>query len=167
MGLDYTVYVGPYVKCINPLVDVEEKYRACTNPVCKSFKKQTSESGFCKDCGQPIGTITRTKKKAKVSAWELREQINERLANVNTEYPWDELKRPDAEVDIWISNINGKGGDRFDPKSESKYFDLTNFDIGREMETFGIDFHKEIGQLVAAYGSENIEIRWGVFNWIY
>ena len=171
MSIDYTVYVGPYVKCMNPLVDIEEGYNACTNPVCKLYKRELlgvgSVKGFCQGCGQPIGTLIRKKQKSKINPWEVRESINEQLANVCAESAeWVELILADeAKFDIWIPNVDRGNGEQFDPKSEYKYFDMTDHDIVGDIDAFKTNFVKEIQTLVEAYGDANVRIRWGVFNW--
>jgi hypothetical protein len=171
MGIDYSVYVGPYVKCTNPLVEVESSIRTCTNPVCKTYKNQIWDltAKYCRECGSPIGETAIKKSNTKVNASELYEHgVKEQLHMAGRESGWEELKRKDAEIDIWIANVKRPEADcgiNFDPKSDRKYIDLTHHSKIDSIEQFTDAFYKEITQLREAYGSDNVEVKWGIFNW--
>ena len=176
MSIDYTVHVGPYVKCANPFVEQDEKSKGCTNPVCQFYKKlihmlQNSlghgVATFCQGCGQPISEWATKKITTKVNSSELFEfEMNQRLCMAATEYGFKELKNEKSKIEIWIANVKRPYcGVNFDPKETNNYFDLTNHNSKEEMEGFLASFAIEIDKLEKAYGKNNVEVKWGIFNW--
>lgn len=164
MGIDYTVYVGPFLKCKNAKVDGERTIRTCTKPSCKQNKKESwdRDKKFCEECGSPIGDVVIKVKQDKVDCDP--SIVNDKLMIYR-------LDAKDAHgYDVWISNQyrQNRGKVRefsFDPKSDGEqYVEISIEMIRDEMQEFVQQFEKQIDKLTRLYGEDNVELKWGLIH---
>jgi len=151
MSVSYNTYIGPYIEVHNPPRDIKHTYYSCVNNLCNNYKKPNSDA-FCSKCG---GTICKFTIPIKASIkFDIAEEFNDRLAEINLEYPSPEL------FHYYISNKNGIGAgitigyDTVTPIYEKMIFNKT-----QEMEK---KFANEITRLREVFGKDKVSIKWGV-----
>lgn len=154
MGVDYHVYVGPYIeiKAKELTQTVSFQYRGCTNSICN--KKDTSQVGnFCSQCGQPI-TLIDAEEEEQVDVYEALENLKiENLDPGSEDKDYIRLYPNHDELVTVSANI------KYDGLSE----DLSNLDIQEEIDKVKVLFSKELRLLEETYGAKPV-IKWGIFS---
>lgn len=158
MGVSYTTYVGPYIRCQNTRIGARAKVRGCPNKECPRFAKQES-AHFCGTCGTKIEDVEVFVKHKKVSVGDMIEALDQRMTCLNGNTSgW-----PDKDVDIWTPNVKVEGLRRcwLDEHfiGEQK---ITAEQITQEMFLLMTGMAPEMDMLSKAYGSENTKLFWGV-----
>lgn len=155
MGVDYNVYVGPYieyrVQIITTLIS------PCTQEDCPK-----SQDPYCPQCGMSAEKqskmLTVKREEPEIYFWE--EPFNERFYNPRSHSPLgaeeDEMKTYQA-----LPNI-GNWGDNIDPKYEEDIIEMQNLDIQEIVSRFEYEFEKELNILKEMCGIENVEVKYGV-----
>jgi hypothetical protein len=161
MGVDYSVYLGPYIVAKNSREEVTKTRRSCTNANCKEATKQVydAEKKFCPTCGTAIGDVAYTTTAPKVGAWEIAEEQD--LCVVPTEY----MKDVDKGTNMYIPNVTGvKRKFSCDARKE-RIAEVTPELIADELAAFTVFYEKGIAALHAAYGQTNVTIHWGLIQY--
>lgn len=157
MGLDYSLYLGPYVVCDGqPKTTVVVKRKACNKKRCKEFKRSTT-SKFCSQCGSKIENAEFEEQYDKDIAYEL---LNEKLtqAGRSTSAPFDKH--------VYYPNV--KFSDNREYRIDHQIASLTSIspdDIQKETNQFIEFFKKELDILRQEYNS--IEVKWGFLNYVW
>lgn len=162
MGVDYTCYIGPYLKVKNPNKDTTETFRCCLTRPCKLYHREVGISvNFCPECGIKIGQHSRPTQ-TRID-FDYYSELNERMSEAMGEY------RPSADRDshYLISNIKGTPGTSFDPESDFLEQELTYQNSGTQIEEFKLCFAKEITYLEKKFGKSAITFHYGVLNWAW
>lgn len=149
MGMDQTVYFGPFLHCINTPIKIEEQV-----PGCKKCDKQMS-SQFCSTCGTKQSILRRSRTQPKVDWWEICEAHDEALYRTP--------ERSDGDNEYFLPNRHGVG------RTFSKYTDqfdpITDIDKQSDIEQFEEQFADIIQAMKQAYGEDNVSIKWGFINY--
>lgn len=169
MGLDYTVYVGPYVECQTHEIDATEQIWACSHTTCSKYgKRREQDIKFCPECGYECVSLTiKTKTKA-ISSWKVSEDIDEALYCAN-HVGLDEEKIGETIIHTWAPNVSRERPREFsiDPhQSSSVKMSLQNA-AESEMMWFKRKFAKEIEHLNNTYGPKNVSLQWGLISTAY
>lgn len=160
MGIHYSTYVGPYVRCAVGVEEVVEQIRACTNPTCPDHKQHVS-SAFCRLCGSPVGDVPYRVVRDAVDDWEIREAINERLTTASGDgyFRW----RRENHAHIWVPNVAAPWRDcRLEERADFNLVEIASEQVTEELAAFRRYFYPEIATLTERYGS--ISIHWGVIQ---
>lgn len=161
MSVDYTVHVGPFVECVNGKAIKEKIRRACTNVVCKNHSSEYVNSKFCEECGSPVGGV-------KYQDGVRRVDADPMLVD---EWLYPSCAHPENnDIDLWFGNKHRPNKDNvrefsFSPKYDgNKYIEITPELIAAEITEFIDQYRDAISKLRAAYGLENVTIKWGVVS---
>ena len=109
MGIDYKVYVGPYIEVYNPLKDSTEEYHTCPNKKCEKYKSKIGDK-FCSVCGSKIKLVTFPCKES-ISFDVYEEFEGEPLSQALSESNQKEYR----EYKFYVPNLKGSPGRSFDP----------------------------------------------------
>ena len=156
MGMHYYVFVGPYVRCKNPAGEETTSMRTCSTKTCHKHGRWPlgEKSLFCNECGAEIEddvSITRACRTVDIN--EVYEDLDDRLHTIQGEYG-------DDGTDLWVSNRGGEHfGQTYERNTDTP--DEHNPHPETEMEAFRTEFEDELQQLEAAYGDDEVEVRWG------
>lgn len=157
MGVDSTIYIGPFVKARNAVVPAEWTETGC--PKCK--KPMDASSSFCPTCGNQKGEYKKKGKTNRINTYELSEEIGQKLLPVESPYGNSPVIK---NFDTYTPNVELTGFGRptsLDGKHGSDTLIPVNPEqITTEIELFKKQFSKELEIIEKAYGS--IEIGWGV-----
>ena len=156
MSVSSTTYIGPYIKVYNPITQDIKIYNGCKMPKCVNYNKHVV-SKFCPECGQgtsnvSVPTTTRVQ-------FDVYEAFDDNLCEVFGEYKPDELK----DYLIFHSNIKGFGAS-FESSNDTFLFNISRADINTVVFKFIAKFKNEIAKLHKIFGSDNVEIKYGVLN---
>ena len=168
MGVDFSTYIGPYVRCVNPFERRLCKRRACSTHECENFGNpyKVSNQKFCSECGSEVrDDIEVPEECQRVDSYMVLEDLEESFYMPGVSYgdcPFE------AGVDIWIPN------DRFDGVNTKHYNSRDGgiFEVTQDITT------EQIGSLIASardrlavierhYGKENVSIHWGVISYAH
>jgi hypothetical protein len=161
MGIYYSVHLGPYIICDNPLVDSVSKRRSCTDPQCRKYKHSVAawdEKKFCDACGTPIGEVEYPDKKSTVDVRDFMGSDFEDLYLV---------PHQDKEVDLWTPNMGTKPGERkfCEEPNEDRAIEVTADMIKTETSEFINRYKKLILLLQEKYGQLNVKVTWGLVQY--
>jgi len=168
MGLDYDVYVGPYIECKVTKISDSVPAVGCVNEQCIKFKMQLAEPGsYCSACGDMVGSFPIVVKRDSVDSSDLLK--DDGFCNIFSMPMGDMIERvmDTRDIHVYIPNEIKAPGCTFDPRSD---FDIRGlnpkslvYDPARwKAQVDGTSAYKA---MVAAYGVENIKFQWGVINW--
>ncbi len=165
MGIDYTVYVGPFLKCKNAKVDGERTITACTKKSCKKHKDEIwdDKKKFCEECGSPIDKVQIKVKEDRVDTDPCQEGIDEDLI------PYHLDAKNAKGFDIWIGNMGRKDKDArkfsFSPKYDGEQCEeITPEMMAEEIKDFQEQYKTAIKTITDLYGKENVQLKWGVIH---
>lgn len=158
MGMNKSIYVGPYLKAKNNLVKAPKSLHTCDTPKCKRHMTEIStQEEHCWACGQKLVTKQVDNTKERISDWDVSEKIQEKLSSFMRE------SSPDRLSHYWVPNIVKTA-----PRKMNIYFDdaieQSNIDSDKEKEWFKQNFKQEIETLESIYGKENLTLHWGVLG---
>jgi len=167
MGVDYNVYLGPYLKCQNPDVDKQVTKLTCPNTSCAKHMQWRGHDPFCAKCGSQIVDVTTTQHKPRVCGSSLLEELNEVFYAPGTcyaQYPFED------HVDVWIPNTKPKTifGSRqasFDARYDTGMTRVCPSLIEDETDAFKRVFVKELTKMCEAYGADCVSIHWGLLSY--
>lgn len=165
MSIDHTVHVGPFVECLNGNANKEKTRRSCTNPLCPNHENEywNEKTKFCDLCGQPIDKVKYEAAGRKVDADMLL--ADEQLSPM--------VHPRNKDIDLWFGNRHRANKDSvrsfsFDPERDGEqYVEVTPEMMAAETTEFIDQYRDAISKLRAAYGLENVTIKWGVVHDIH
>lgn len=156
MGMSFSIYVGPMAVCkITKVLHVCE-VRTCSNADCKRHKKELL-SNFCPSCGTAVSRSSFTVE-ANPNFQEMDKELDEALWEISRE---SSLK----DQACYVPNKKREG----EPKRSTVFYTdtsaqfVTDLPVAEETAWFASSFDTELKILAKAYGSENVEIKWGIF----
>jgi len=169
MGIDYTTYIGPQVRCKTKKVPSTKTIRTCSDATCKLYASEVYEKQkkFCGQCGSPVEDRALPIEVDNVIAHDVRMNLlDEALYDV----PGDSFHfwMRDNNTHIWLANRHVPGARKFsfDPESDIQYVPMTAELIAKEIDQFSSFYEKEITILREEYGAENVEVQWGLIHYI-
>ena len=169
MGIDYTTYMGPHVRCKVTKVPSTEKKRTCSRETCSQYEQTVYDDNtkFCIQCGSPIEDRDFPIEVDSVSAYEVRmDLLEESLYDV----PGDSFHRWQREnnTHIWLANrhVTDARDWSFNPKEDIQLVPVTPELIATEIEQFSDFYEKELVILRQEYGEENVAVEWGLIHYI-
>lgn len=156
MGLDYHLYMGPYVECWVREEKREVDVYGCTNPSCKEHAKRdrwpNSDKKFCAACAAPWGASKKTIDHVP-SPYTVLGDDADSFVRLYSEGEGDEA--------VYLgSNRRGDRQHHYDTRSDSLHQDMADIDQMTEMAGFEQAFSAEIEKLKEAY--DDVTVRWGV-----
>ncbi len=159
MGIDYSVYYGPYieVKTKGLKRPKEYEYQACNNPSCDKYKKAKSDGKFCVSCGKPLEMISETVEET----WDAGDMVEEMGINDQV-YP-EYVEDADGDTQIFYpqhDELNSGGGS---VKYDNLWVDLTDLDVKEEIAKVRKYCAKALDILEKMYGSKPV-IKWGILS---
>lgn len=164
MGVDYSVYIGPFVRCENPDVTNTESYTACATASCPKHDKQTSNK-FCPECGKAISTLVRTVSAPKVDAWDVSEQLNESFFTPGTNYgrfPFE------LNIDIWVPNRRLPGiAERTEEPLRGGYDEVDEDEVEAEKTALVGACGQDLAKFREIYGNNEVSVHWGVLHYAW
>lgn len=163
MGVDYTVYVGPFLQCHNPQIYSVYQEKVCTSFSCKNFQKNLYHP-FCELCGQPQGTKEVPTKTSSINVFDLMAKIEDVL------YPpfgdgysqWSD----ENETDIWLPNLKNPRKDAREFSFSPKYDGLIIQELNQsvlEMAEFQEQYKDAIAFLSKSY-NDLVKVKWGLIS---
>jgi hypothetical protein len=155
MGVDYHVYVGPYITCKQRHATRDGARFGCINTACSKYRtKADKRTKFCPTCGQENGSF--------VVKVKVREDPYEVTGGA--------LDRADSEAygggddgRVIVTPNKSKGAPRefsFDPNCDTGETEIGEGAREREMAWFSEAFRGEIAKLSASF--DDVTIRWGL-----
>lgn len=155
MGVDYNVYVGPFLEVHNPPRQDKEERNCCSNPHCSKHKRETGDK-FCSECGREIGTVSVAVEKP---LWfNSYEETDERIAPACHHYGGFSGDKKD--YNFFIPNLLGYGR-HFDAES-MELLEITPETITDQTQRFTNDFAADFRKMADFFGSDSMKIKWGV-----
>lgn len=160
MSTDYSVYVGPYFKCIPKRIPLKiAKY------YCSSCSKEAKEKkNYCADCAGKICElleVVKNKFEEIPNTWDVMEKINDRLTTIGNN---------DRENHFYQSNISPSIPNRITdicPKDFDLTEEISSKTISNEIEQLKNGHGKEFALLQYLYGAKNVSICWGIITCYY
>lgn len=146
MGVDYNVYVGPYIRLQNAKVNKTFSVRGCKK--CKTYVSN-DDVNFCAKCGAPLENYNK-KVEVDLFGWELTEQLDDNFYFSN----------PEDARDILIPN-NDEFGTNIDVKCETKTIPLDEDFIKGSILEFKNQYEDELKTL-DELAPDQYEIEFGV-----
>jgi hypothetical protein len=173
MGIDYTTYIGPHVRCKTTKVPSTKTIRTCSDAACANYGTDVPRwvsdhfNNFCGKCGSPIQNRDLPTEVDNVNPYEVRmDLLNESLCDV----PGDSFHfwMRDNNVHIWIANVRVPDAREFSFDSEAniQYVPMNAELIAKETDQFSSFYEKELAILREEYGAENVEVQWGLIHYI-
>lgn len=160
MGMNVSLYMGPYLKVRNEKIEELVSVRACLNDECGK-KLTESKEKFCSRCGTQIIEAKVPQKRDKVDIWELTEKWNEQL------YQAGELHLK-GDISVLLPNISApKTMRKFHMDIESGPSFVENYDSKinpqEELAWFKKQFANEISDLKEQL--KEVEVGWGLVRY--
>lgn len=153
MGVDYHVYVGPYIEVRNPPKSSFLEYYGCPNNKCKDFNKHINAK-FCPQCGKQIELLTVPTQKP--MEFDCYEEFDDRLSEVRM----DDRVKGKEDCEFYLPN-QGKTGKHFSAYDRQ----ILSYDaaiIALENESIETKFAKDIKRLREVFGKDAVTIQWGI-----
>ena len=161
MGMDQTIYIGPYLYCRNSQQDTTEPVITCNNEDCEKRHYRHLMGKHCYECGTILAECSVPTKTSPVSWYDFSTAVDETLSEGLGE-------NIDPNAHSWIPN-------RYDEWPEDRRHDYDRYTehrgcriepktIEQELTWFEKTFAKEIETAREMYGAENVNVEWGVLN---
>jgi len=169
MGIDYTTYLGPHVRCKVTKVPSTKKIRSCSRETCSQYEQEihSNKPGYCIQCGSPIAERDLPIEVDSVIAYEVRmDLLGESLYDV----PGDSFHHWQKEnnTHIWLANRHVPDARHwsFNPRENIQLIPVTPELMATEITQFSDFYEKELTILRQEYGEENVEVHWGLIHYI-
>lgn len=166
MGVDYSTFIGPYVRCVNPFERRLCKRRACPNHECGNFGNpyRVANQKFCSECGSEVrDDVDVSEDGQRVDSYVVLEELEESFYMPGVSYgdcPFED------DVDIWIPNVDFDGvkSEHFDSRDGGLY-DFTSYDSAEQIGSLIASAKKQLAVFEDHYGRDNVSIHWGVIGY--
>jgi hypothetical protein len=153
MSIDYSIYIGPFVRCKVEKKEVEKERRTCPHKNCRNHDKRIS-TAFCSFCGSKIEEVKYKEEADAVNWGEVSEKIKDTLVcpiHKNGEH-------------IWIGNrIDDQCHLSYDPTELESGYDVCQ-DWMSEVRSFVAFYVEEIRVLRQEYGETDVVVLWGIIH---
>jgi uncharacterized Zn finger protein (UPF0148 family) len=172
MSMDYTLWVGPYAKCVTPTKTVWKKVNTCSAEACRFRRNQESVgkgTNFCPKCGAKAEVIKveTEREEAEVRVEDVRDLLEDRLSLYDAEYG-DEGKplwvpnRCNSALPASARNIDTK----YDRQTGEVMPPVHGTTVTNDKLWFEDEFDDALRILRKAYGEANVSVCWGVLGQI-
>lgn len=161
MGVDRSVYLGPYleyqVKLVERRIDQCRDPEACPNPT----------EGYCPKCGVSVANrfIDAEVEDPGFDIFELTEDALAVACSISDDHVPEGVR-----VHQVVPNRKREGrscGRYFDAQHEESAVDMSNQDPQDELDWFVRTFAPEIEKVRALVGRDNLKICWGVLIYFW
>jgi hypothetical protein len=152
MGIDRNKYVGPYIECVNKIVEKVVPFISCPNTFCQQHG-HTLYYPCCPHCGQKVTDIEKLENVQKINPMQV--DTNEALFVIRDSWSGDSP----VDADIFAPNRRGFGRSNL---GDNALVEIYGTMIEIEMQNLRENYAKEITQLESLYGKENVHVKWGV-----
>lgn len=173
MGSYRHVYVGPYFRCVTPIVSMPVEIQgACPNKDCKNYGKEVYAQ-FCGKCGTKAATVESTKIGPLLSTNDVRMATeHEDVLTDLTNGGGPIVKSTNVAVHLWIGNAWPKGYKPTRSYSNSRDEDtgeqqLPPEAIEQEKRLLREAFDSAYKVLEKLYRPENVQVCWGIIAYDY
>lgn len=165
MGLYQSIKLGPYVRTKTQAVDTQEPKRTCSNPLCRKHEIEVFDrhTSFCPLCGSAVQERQVPVKGLAVSQNEVLELLDGSLMPPCGDGFYHMAK---TGTSIWVGNKRVPGLDRRIEPADATETEITPALIAEEIERFSDFYEKELVILRQEYGDENVEVVWGLLNYV-
>lgn len=164
MGMYYSGFLGPYVRCSVGTKPCTEEIKLCSKRGCRFAKKSNpmdNQNNFCPQCGAPPKVKVVKIKGAVddvVDQYDAMMATKERLTVFNGEY--------DQEgIHLFVSNYTKSPGIRIgssEPCGEIRQYN--GVEIDKELMAFRDRHDKDLEILYEHYGEDKVEVCWGLLG---
>jgi hypothetical protein len=153
MSIDYSIYIGPFVRCKVTKKEVERERRTCPNTNCHNHNRQIY-AFFCSVCGSKIGRVKYKEEEDVIDYDEVSKKIKHNLVcRINRD-----------KEHIWIGNrIDDQCHLSYDPTELESGYDVCQKWMS-EVRSFVAFYVEEIRILRQEYGETDVEVLWGVIH---
>ena len=161
MSIDYSTYVGPYVRCAVERVPVTRMQITCPTKTCDNHGKSMRQP-FCSLCGVKVASLPHTEEDFAIDHWDISEEINEALHTPSGDeyYRWSIANA----THLWLPNLPMPGRSPYlDSRADFALFDIAESQRNAEILQFQITFGDAIAHLKKRYGA--ISFHWGVVQY--
>lgn len=162
MSIDYSTYVGPYVRCAVGTKKERASRQTCPNVACPNMGAHLK--GFCPLCGSAIAEVPYTYLVSAVDTYDLQEAIHERLTDANGD-AYHEWVRENA-AHLWKPNVAWASlrDPHLDSRTDFNLQDITADLVRAELAQFEVFFADDLATFRTAYGEASVTVRWGVIQ---
>lgn len=156
MGVNYYLYVGPFVKCKQQTVERDVDLEGCA----KCRREHTCS--FCSKCGSERSTYTVKMKAKNVDCGDIEEAFEQaRLDYV----AFSEIDAEKPEGELWlIPNLFEAPGRLCDAKDDL-VIEHDDIEPEDDMKTLEAMYPKHFNVLRDLYGSEYVTMSWGIITY--
>jgi hypothetical protein len=156
MGVDYSVYLGPYIEIERGTTRmVKFNITTCININCTEHQNPAL-GNFCKVCGSKVGVVE-TEDEDEICSHELWEEHEILRKQLFPEESYDD------SVDIWIPQIETKRKKGWSLKYNKCFQDMTDINPKDEIEMVKKQCKESLDIITQAYGKEPV-IKWGIMG---
>lgn len=150
MGIDYGVYIGPFLRCRFHMVKQDVIVRGCTK--CRR-EPAFNGSAFCAWCGGAVGLVTKTESVPSVHEYTDCGIEEDTFAELNQEYA-------DESIGVWLAgNLPNDPGRHVDPQDVGLQFTAKDMNPAADAVAFEARHADNIRKLLAKFDS--VEVEWG------
>jgi hypothetical protein len=160
MGVDYTVYVGPYieVKYVKAPTGTELiSYKTCSNTSCKRRGFAEYKSKFCSDCGHSIELLSE-EVETELSAIEFLNKYD-LLSEISADNSEDE----EGDTQLFFPINNDLKGGCWSVKHDEIWEDLSDLNAAEEIEKTKAICANSLKIIEEVYGNKPV-VKWGVVS---
>lgn len=157
MGVDYYIYVGPYIEV--KTAEMPKRKGGVTSSVCKNLSCKNrgvySNQKFCPQCGSPIITAQ--------EEIEERMSLDDIMEECEGEPIYPDRFSNQRDVDIWIphhESLRSSGGN---VKYDDIFDDMSDVDINAEIQKVRDICKVALEKIEKIYGIKP-SIKWGVMS---
>lgn len=148
MGMDLSIYMGPYFMFPKHKIEVINTFNTCGDTTCNNHKKEGLKGRFCTLCG------------IKLTVHEKSEQVHYHFYDLDKDFPdvdfYDKFYQPEGS-EVILSNNSGfylLNGD---------VFEIESLNVPKIKQDFIQSLQKEIDLMESKVGK--IDIKFGVINY--
>ncbi len=152
MSSRLTVFVGPYLRCLNSQKKGTRRERRCVR-----CENQVRVDSFCSSCGGAVDYVPVEVLVDGVDVGKMQGQMECSLQLLT-----HQGGRSVEGVDFWVTNLVGGPGHFYSRDRDMNPETVPVAEL--EVKEFRKKFEKEIIQMTAAYGMEWVAVCWGVLT---
>ncbi len=160
MGVDYNVYVGPYVEIEilkKPTKKETYEYPGCPKPICRKYHEAQNKAKFCSDCGAAIETIVEEVDEE----WDIYELL-EHHEVIGEMYP-DSIDEENGDTQLFFPCAEDLKAGSWSLKYDSVWEDLSDLNVEEEIQKVKDQCSKSLAILEEVYGAKPV-VKWGVIG---
>jgi hypothetical protein len=171
MGVDRSVYTGPYMIVKSKKVEFENSRYTCINESCKEFNRDVKRSDkFCSSCGKEHGErVYKDNRMPSISDGYDSKEFEEKFGDDHWfDDMWSCIENKDGSVDIYTLDVKDdrKHGYGFGYSADGDGLGpVTPEDITKELATANKEYKDKIDWILNIEGIESVEVKWGIVTY--